>query len=87
MKVGSELLKQMASTERGVVFTDEGTDPSAKRKVLDDLRLDFKVPLPRALRTPCPLHALHRSIGQTLQDSFSAVSKPNLATKDALESS
>jgi aspartokinase/homoserine dehydrogenase 1 len=42
-KVGSELLKQMASTERGVVFTDEGTDPSAKRKVLDDLRLDFKV--------------------------------------------
>ena len=34
------------------------------------------------------LHVLlHRSIGQTLQGSFSAVSKPNFASKYAFESS
>ena len=34
-----------------------------------------------------PLLAAHRSIGQTLQGSFSAVSKPTFASKHALESS
>ena len=51
-------------------------------------------PLPPGLRSPGgALHEeiwtglLHRSIGQTLQGSFSVVSKPNFASKYGFESS
>ena len=53
-----------------------------KRRSYTGRSVSSSPPLPADLSGP-----LHRSIGQTLQGSFSAVSKPNFARKYAFESS